>query len=59
MTGIHAGVECGFIKKGLGEGAQIISIGPNLYDIHTVNERLDLLSVGRTYGLLLKLLSCV
>lgn len=59
VTGIHAGVECGFIKKGLGEGAQIISIGPNLYDIHTVNERLDLLSVGRTYGLLLKLLSCV
>ncbi|MCI8589510.1 MAG: aminoacyl-histidine dipeptidase [Clostridiales bacterium] len=57
IAGMHAGVECGFIKKGLGEQAELISIGPNMYDIHTVKERLDLLSVGRTYGLLLKLLA--
>ncbi|MCI8332295.1 MAG: aminoacyl-histidine dipeptidase [Clostridiales bacterium] len=57
IAGMHAGVECGFIKKGLGEKAELISIGPNLYDIHTVKERLDLFSVGRTYDLLLKILA--
>ena len=56
VTGIHAGVECGFISKGLGKDAEIISIGPDIYDIHTPRERMDILSVGRTYGLLLKLI---
>ena len=57
IAGMHAGVECGFIKKGLGDDAELISIGPNIYDIHTVKERLDLLSTGRTFALLLKLLA--
>lgn len=57
ICGIHAGVECGFISKGLGPEADLISIGPDMFDIHTPRERLDILSAGRTYGLLLKLLA--
>ena len=56
VSGLHAGVECGFISEGLGSDADLISIGPDMFDIHTPRERLDILSAGRTYGLLLKLL---
>ena len=56
ISTMHAGVECGMIRKGLGPEADIISIGPDLFEIHTPRERGDLLSIGRTYGLLLKLL---
>ncbi len=56
VCGMHAGVECGFVSDGLGPEADIISIGPDMYDIHTPRERLDILSAGRTYGLLLKLI---
>lgn len=41
---IHAGLECGIIYSKLPE-MDMISIGPNLYDIHSPNERLDLASV--------------
>ena len=56
VSGLHAGVECGFISEGLFGEADLISIGPDMFDIHTPRERLDILSAGRTYGLLLKLL---
>ncbi len=57
LCSMHAGVECGMIRQGLGPEADLISIGPDLFDIHTPRERGDLLSIGRTYGLLLKLIA--
>lgn len=43
---IHAGLECGIINSALG-GADIVSMGPNIFDIHTPNERLSVSSVER------------
>lgn len=52
---IHAGLECG-ILQGKMPGLDAISIGPNILDIHSPNERLDLRSTERTIGLILKIL---
>ena len=40
---IHAGLECGILSSKM-PGMDIISIGPNMYDIHSPNEHLDLAS---------------
>lgn len=48
----HAGLECGtFYEKlsALGKNPDIISIGPNMYDIHTPKETLEIASVERIY----------
>lgn len=52
---IHAGLECGiFIDKF--KGLDAISFGPNILDIHTPNERLDIASVERVWKMLLMIL---
>ena len=48
---IHAGLECG-IFCGKMPGLDAIAVGPNIYDVHTPDERLDLASCGRLYKLL-------
>ena len=48
---IHAGLECGIFKKAIPD-MDIISIGPNMYDIHTPRERLSLSSCDRFFSLL-------
>lgn len=53
---IHAGLECGILKDKLGE-VDIISVGPDMRDIHTPRERLSLPSVARTYALLREVLT--
>jgi len=51
VVGIHAGLECGiFAKKLLGMDA--ISVGPDMRDVHTTEETLNLSSVARTWELL-------
>ena len=52
---IHAGVECGTLTRKLG-GAQAVSFGPQILDIHTVSERLNIESVSRTWDFLTELL---
>lgn len=55
----HAGLECGtFYEKldELGKSPDIISIGPNMYDIHTPNESLEIASVGRIHDTVTALL---
>ncbi|MBR5178363.1 MAG: aminoacyl-histidine dipeptidase [Lachnospiraceae bacterium] len=52
---IHAGLECGLFVDKL-EGLDAISFGPNILDIHTPNERLDIASVGRVWKMLLNIL---
>ena len=34
-------------------------MGPNMYDVHTVNERLDVKSAVRTYEYLLEILKSI
>ena len=48
VEAIHAGVECG-ILAGKIKGLDGISIGPDMQDIHTTEERLSIASTGRVY----------
>ena len=52
---IHAGLECGILADKL-SGLDAISIGPNIIDIHTPRERLDIASTERTISLLTQVL---
>lgn len=52
---LHAGLECGVIKSRLPR-LDIISIGPDMKDIHSPDEQLDLRSVERFWRLLCHLL---
>lgn len=52
---IHAGLECGILKSAV-PGLDIISTGPNAYNIHTPDESLSVSSVQKVYALLVKLL---
>lgn len=52
---IHAGLECGILSSKL-PGMDIISVGPNMYDIHSPDEHLDLASCERVWRLLLEVI---
>lgn len=52
---IHAGLECGLFMEKM-PGLDAVSFGPDLYDIHTVNERLNIASTGRIYALVCEML---
>ncbi len=55
VTVMHAGLECGVIGVNYPD-LDIISIGPNIYDVHTPKEKMDIKSVERTYLYLTELL---
>ena len=57
VEAIHAGVECG-ILAGKISGLDGISIGPDMQDIHTTEERLSISSTGRVYEYVKELLKC-
>ena len=51
----HGGLECGlFISKI--PGLDALSIGPNLHDVHSARERLDVASTQRVYALVCEIL---
>ena len=52
---IHCGLECGILKQELKE-VDMITFGPDMQDVHTINERLNIESVGRTWEFLKELL---
>ena len=52
---IHAGLECGLFTDKI-KGLDCISFGPDILNIHTTGERLDIASTERTYALLLEML---
>ena len=55
VTAIHAGLEAGVIGDKF-EGMEMISLGPDLEDVHTPNEHLSVSSAERTWKLLLRIL---
>lgn len=55
VSAIHAGLECGLIKKTI-PGIDAVSFGPNLYDVHTPNEHLSISSAERMWKFIVKLL---
>ena len=52
---IHAGLECGILSDKI-DGLDAVSIGPNMFDIHTPSERLSISSTKRTYDYVCKIL---
>lgn len=48
VTTVHAGLECGLFSEKF-KDFDAVSMGPDMWDIHTVNERLSVSSTGRTY----------
>ena len=58
VLAIHAGLECGLFSEKL-PGLDCISIGPQMYDIHTSREKLDIASTKRTWDFLLAVLKAL
>jgi len=52
---IHAGLECGVLIQKL--KVQALSIGPNIYNPHTVNEKVELSSVDKIINIIKDLLN--
>lgn len=55
IVAIHAGVECGLFKEKFPD-IDMISFGPNLYDVHTPDEKMSISSVQRSWDYLLNVL---
>lgn len=55
VAAIHAGLECGLFAGKL-PGLDCISFGPDMKDIHTPSERMDIASVQRVWKYVLEVL---
>lgn len=55
LEAIHAGLECGILAGKL-PGLDCVSIGPDLKNVHTAEESMDVASVGRVWDYILKVL---
>lgn len=58
ITAIHAGLECGLFDEKF-SNLDMISLGPNMYDVHTPDEKLSISSTQRTWEFLLEVLSSI
>lgn len=58
VLAIHAGLECGLLGDKL-PGLDCVSVGPQMHDIHTSRERLDIASTKRTWDFLLEVLKAL
>lgn len=56
IEAIHAGLECGFFSGKI-PGLDCVSIGPDVKDVHTPNEKLYIGSVQRTWDLVVEVLA--
>jgi dipeptidase D len=55
VEAIHAGLECGVFADAIRK-FDCIAIGPDIFDAHTVNERLSVSSAAKIYKLLTEIL---
>ena len=55
---IHAGLECGLLGEKL-PGLDCVSIGPQMHDIHTSREKLEIASTARVWEYLLTVLKAL
>lgn len=58
VVAIHAGLECGLLGEKL-PGLDCVSIGPQMHDIHTSREKLEIASTERTWNFLLEVLKAL
>lgn len=55
VTAIHAGLECGLFCGKI-KGLDCVSLGPDMFDIHSPSERLSISSTERVWNYLLEVL---
>jgi len=55
ISAIHGGLECGILLDKI-PGLDIISFGPDTWDLHTPDEHLSISSTARVWAFLLELL---
>lgn len=55
IQAIHAGLECGLLQAKI-PGLECISIGPDMKDIHTTEEKLSISSTERVWNYVLEIL---
>ena len=55
VVAIHAGLECGLLSEKI-EDLDCVSLGPQMHDIHTSREKLDIASTKRVWEFLLETL---
>ena len=58
VLAIHAGLECGLLGEKI-DGLDCVSVGPQMHDIHTSRERLEIASTRRTWNFLLEVLKAL
>ena len=58
ITAIHAGLECGLLLDKM-PGCEAISMGPDMFEVHTPNEHLSISSVKNVYEYLLEVLKAM
>lgn len=58
VLAIHAGLECGLLGEKI-SGLDCVSVGPQMHDIHTSRERLEIASTRRTWNFLLEVLKAL
>lgn len=58
VMALHAGLECGLLLEKM-PNVDAISLGPDMYDVHTPNEHLNISSTERTYKYLLEILKSI
>jgi dipeptidase D len=51
VEAIHAGLECGLIAENM-PGIDIVSIGPDMFRVHTIDEKVSISSTIRVYQFL-------
>ena len=58
VKAIHAGLECGLFSEKL-PGVDMISLGPEMHNVHSPAEELNIPSVDKTYELLGQILKAI
>ena len=58
VVAIHAGLECGLLSEKL-PGLDCVAIGPDMRDIHTSRERLNIASTQRTWEFIQEVLKAL
>ena len=56
VEALHAGLETGLLVSAM-DGLDAVSVGPDLFHVHTPDEKMPLDSLARFYSLLTKVLA--
>ncbi len=58
VSAIHAGLECGLFCEKI-EGLDVVSMGPDMFDVHTPKEKLSVASSERVYKYLREVIAAL